>query len=146
MKSMIALILIFFSLSSLANELGLGISIGNPTGLNGKYWLEKTKAIDGGLAWAIGKKTSLSMHSDYLFHKNAAFYFNDIYTLDLYYGLGARMAFSDDIELGIRVPVGLAHRLENAAADVFFEGAPIVDLIARTGLELHLLLGARYYF
>ena len=140
------LVLFLVSFSSWSNDFGLGISLGNPTGLNGKYWLDEKRAVDGGLAWSLGKKTSLSMHSDYLFHKNSAFYFNDDYALDLYYGLGGRMEFSDDIELGVRVPVGLAHRIENAGADVFVEGAPIFDIIGRTGFELHLMLGARYYF
>jgi hypothetical protein len=146
MKSFLALVLVLSSLSAGANEFGLGISLGNPTGLNGKYWLDQKRAVDGGLAWSLGKNSSLSIHSDYLLHKNSAFYFNDDYALDLYYGLGGRMEFSDDIELGVRVPVGLAHRLENAGADLFFEGAPIVDFIGKTGLEIHLLLGGRYYF
>lgn len=146
MKSLLALVLILSSFSCWSNDFGLGLSIGNPTGLNGKYWLDERAAVDGGFALSLGKKSALSMHSDYLLHKNSAFYFNDDYALDMYYGLGGRMEFSDDIELGVRVPVGLAHKLENAGADVFVEGAPIIDIIGRTGLELHLLLGARYYF
>lgn len=131
---------------AVAQEMGLGVMLGNPTGLNGKYWLGDGKAVDGGLAYSLGKHSDLSIHSDYLLHKDAAFYFNDTHPLDLYYGVGGRLEFADDIELGIRVPVGLAHRFSEQSADMFAEVAPIVDLFAKTGLEIHIAVGARYYF
>lgn len=146
MKSIVTILVLLCSLSSWANQKGLGISIGNPTGLNGKYWLDSSKAVDAGMAWSLGKHSDFSLHSDYLLHKDAAFYFNDVHPLDFYYGIGARMEFSDDIELGVRVPLGLTHRFEQESADIFAEVAPIVDLVSKTGLELHLLFGARYYF
>jgi hypothetical protein len=124
----------------------VGISLGNPTGLNGKYWLDSTKAVDGGVAFSLGKHSNFSLHSDYLLHNDAAFYLNDVHPLDLYFGIGGRMEFADDIEIGVRVPVGLAHKFEKESADVFAEVAPIIDFISKTGLELHLLFGARYYF
>jgi len=145
-KYAIIICFIFMGLSAQANEKGLGISIGNPTGLNGKYWLNSSRAVDAGLAWSLGKNQEVSIHSDYLLHKEGAFYFNDIHPLDFYYGVGGRMEFADEIELGVRVPLGIAHRFEAESADVFAEVAPIVDLIGKTGLELHLIFGGRYYF
>ena len=130
----------------MANEKGIGISLGNPTGLNGKYWLDSSRAVDAGLAWSMGKGQDFSLHSDYLLQKEAAFYFNDIHPLDFYYGIGGRMEFADEIELGVRIPFGLAHRLQAESADVFGEVAPIFDLVGRTGLEMHLVIGGRYYF
>ena len=129
-----------------ANELGVGVMLGVPTGLNGKYWLNGERAIDGGLAYSLGKNSDLNIHSDYLFHKKAAFYFDEVHPLDLYYGVGGRIEFDDDIELGVRIPVGVAHRFSEHPVDIFGEVAPIVELIPKTGLELHLAVGARYYF
>lgn len=147
MKLVLSLFVLLFSFTALAaNQMGLGVSLGNPTGLNGKYWLNGETAVDGGLAFSIGKNTDVSIHSDYLLHKEGAFFFNDVHPLDLYYGLGGRMEFADDIEIGVRIPVGLAHRVENHSADVFAEVAPIIDFITNTGLELHILAGGRYYF
>ena len=146
MKSVIVIILFIISLPSWANKKGIGLSIGNPTGFNGKYWVDDKVAIDGGLAFSLGRHTELSIHSDYLLHKKSAFYFNNVHSLDLYYGLGGRMEFSDDIEIGVRVPVGLVYLVEAHSADIFSEIAPIVDFISRTGLEIHLLFGGRYYF
>jgi len=148
MKSFIILLIFLASLTaqSAENEFGLGAMLGNPTGLNGKYWLKDNVAVDGGLAMSIGRKARLSIHSDYLFQKDAAFYFNDVNPLDLYFGIGARMEFDDDIEIGVRIPVGLAHRFTEQPSDVFAEVAPIIDFIGRTGLEMHIAVGARYYF
>ena len=146
MKYIFLVGLMALSFQAYSNQLGLGISLGNPTGLNGKYWLDKKSAIDGGLAMSIGKNSDLSIHSDYLFHKHGALYFNDVHALDLYYGIGGRMEFSDDIDLGLRIPVGLAHTIDNQPADIFAEVAPIFDFLSNSSLELHLLFGARYYF
>jgi hypothetical protein len=147
MKILNVLTLLVLSLPTFASgQMGLGVMLGNPTGLNGKYWLDNNRAVDAGLAYSFGKNSDLSLHSDYLFHKDEAFYLNDTHPLDLYYGIGGRMEFADDIEIGVRVPVGLAHKVNGGAADVFGEVAPIVDLFTKTGLELHFAIGARYYF
>ena len=146
MKLIVCLFLMLFNLSAFANQLGLGVSLGNPTGLNGKYWLDEKTAVDGGIGMSIGKNTDVSIHSDYLIHQEGAFFFNDVHPLDLYYGLGARMEFEDDINLGVRIPVGLAHRVENKTADVFGEIAPVIDFITTSGVEIHFLFGGRYYF
>ena len=124
----------------------MGLMLGNPTGLNGKYWLPDNKAIDAGLGMSFGKNTDLSIHSDYLLHQDGALYFNDVHALDLYFGVGGRIEFADDIELGVRVPVGVAHKLPEQKADLFAEVAPILDLLGRQGLELNLAVGARFYF
>lgn len=146
MKVLVLFVILISSLPALANKKGVGAILGNPTGLNGKYWLDNKTAIDGGGGFSFGNHTDFSLYSDYLYHRDGAFYFNDVYSLDLYYGVGGRMEFSDDIELGVRLPVGLAHMLEVKEADVFAEIAPVVDFIGKTGLEINLGFGARYYF
>jgi hypothetical protein len=134
------------ALAAYAQKTGVGVSLGNPTGLSAKRWLSSTRAVDAGAGFSYGNHTNFSLHSDYLLHNQSAFYLNDVHALDLYYGIGARMEFADDIEIGVRVPVGLAHQMEDAKADIFAEVAPVVDFISRTGVELHLLFGSRYYF
>ena len=144
--SILAFFLVTTTVFAAAGEKGVGFMLGNPTGLNGKLWLDETHAVDGGFALSLGKNTNLSIHSDYLFHNDAAFYLNDVHALDLFYGIGGRMEFGDDLELGVRVPVGLAHRLKDPNADVFAEVAPIIDFVGHTGLEISFAIGGRYYF
>ena len=148
MKKYLIVPCLMLSLSSLAadGKLGVGFMVGNPTGLNGKYWLDGNKAIDGAFAVSLGKHADVQAHSDYLMHEEGKFFLNDVHALDLYYGIGGRMEFADDIEIGVRAPVGLAHKLKDRPADVFGEVAPIVDFIGKTGVELSLAVGGRYYF
>ncbi len=141
------LIVITFSLNSwAAGKRALGLMLGNPTGISGKYELGANRAVDAGVGLSFGRHTNASIHSDYLLHKEGVLFFKDVHALDLYYGIGGRMEFADTIELGARVPIGLLHQLEGRPAEVFGEVAPVIDLIGRQGTELHLLFGARYYF
>jgi hypothetical protein len=146
MKTILSLLLLLASFSATAQRTGLGVALGNPVGLSAKRWFDETTAVDAGVGMSFGKKSNFSIHSDYLLHRSSAYYLNDQNPLDLYYGIGGRMEFADDIELGVRLPVGLAHTVEDRNADMFAELAPIIDFVSRTGLELHLLAGARYYF
>lgn len=143
---LIACVVLSSSVFAAAGEKGLGVMIGNPIGLNGKMWLDNGHAVDGGLGLSLGKHTNLSFHSDYLLQNDGAFFFNDVHSLDLYYGVGGRMEFGDDLEIGLRVPVGLVHKMSDQNADVFAEVAPIIDFIGRTGLEMSFGVGGRYYF
>jgi len=145
MKNLLLVIMFLVTSSSFART-GIGAMFGNPTGLNVKHWLGGNQAIDGGFGLTLGGGSHGSLHSDYLLHKNDAFYFNDSEPLDLYYGIGGRMKFADDIELGVRLPVGLVHTVSSTEADVFGEIAPVVDFIGRVGLDINLAIGARYYF
>lgn len=144
----IALLFLFSSFSAFAldNKLGAGMMIGNPTGVNAKYWLDENKAVDAGLGLSFGRKTEMSLHSDFLLHSKGALFYNDVHPLDLYYGIGARIEFSEGLEMGARLPVGLTHFIEERNADVFAEVAPIIDIISKIGVEFHFAFGARYYF
>ncbi len=146
MKTIFLLLLILVSPLALAERTGLGIAMGSPLGISAKRWLGESTAVDAGLGMSIGRRSHLSVHSDYLFHRLSDYYLNEEHPLDLYYGIGGRMKFADDIQIGVRFPVGLAHMVKDRDADLFFEAAPVIDFISRTGLDLNLLLGARYYF
>jgi hypothetical protein len=148
MKYFIFVLLIFLPVLGYGQEGrgAVGLMLGNPTGLNGKYWQSDDRAIDAGLGFSVGKNSDFSLHSDYLFHQKDALYINDVHPLDLYFGLGGRMEFAGDIEIGVRLPVGVVREFSSYQADVFLEAAPIVDVLTKFGVEIHLLLGSRYYF
>src|ERR1044072_6222397 len=106
MRFIQVLVLFLFCTSVMAaGEKGIGAMIGNPTGINGKFWLTKSTAVDGGIAFSLGNHSRFSLHSDYLFHNEGALIFNDEHPLDVFYGIGGRMKFADDIQLGVRLPV-----------------------------------------
>ncbi len=147
MKITILLLIVLISNYSFASEKKfIGFLLGNPTGLSGKYWLDDTKAIDAAAGFSVGKENPFTLHSDYLFHRPESFYFDNDYPLDFFYGIGGRMKFSDDINLGVRFPVGLIYRVNEKNAEIFSELAPVLDIFSRFGLNLNLGIGARYYF
>jgi len=66
---------------------GLGIILGEPTGLTAKKWLSTDTALDFAAAWSFGGEDSITLHADFLQHK-----FNLIKiesgSLPVYYGIG----------------------------------------------------------
>lgn len=125
---------------------GIGLMLGEPTGITYKNWTSDRNAFDLGLAWSFGRHDDLSIHADYLWHKFDLFNEVDKGQMLLYYGIGGRLIAGDNAALGARVPVGLNYLVENAPVGIFFEIAPIVDLAPDTELEGSIILGGRYYF
>ena len=124
---------------------GLGLILGSPTGLSWKLWMRNNKAIDGAVAWSIGEDSKLYLQSDYLWHRFDAF---DVEQdkVALYYGVGGRIRFEDDINLGIRIPIGIDYIFINSPFDIFIEIAPILNLTPSTSINLNGGIGARFFF
>ncbi|MBX7151498.1 hypothetical protein K1X84_07645 [bacterium] len=153
-NSSIVIILLITAIGVHAQDkgFGLGVIIGEPTGLNGKYWLTQNTALDFSAAWSFvdggrkgDDKDAVQLHSDYLIH-----HFNlipvDKGRLPLYYGIGARIVLSDKTGFGARIPVGLDYHFQNAPVDIFFEIVPVLDLIPSTDFDLNGAIGVRFWF
>ncbi len=142
------------------NSLGLGIILGEPTGISIKLWLSEKSAVDGSIAWSLIENSHLHLHGDYLWHNY------DITgvrkgKLPIYYGIGARIRFDhkpehvvhgrihsskDETRFGMRGVLGLEYLFTTAPFDLFFEFAPIMDLIPGSDFSLNAALGFRYFF
>jgi len=148
----IAILVLSFASPSYAQEaatastgkggFGLGIIVGNPTGVSFKKWVGANKAIDGAAAWKFSGDGYLQVHADLLFHN---FKWIDA-RWPVYYGVGAVIGIGDDFLLGARVPIGISHLFESAPFDVFLEVVPRLDLIPDTDFDLDAAIGFRYYF
>lgn len=144
-------LLITFSGARAAEEgdAGLGIILGEPTGLTGKLWLGTDSAVSGAVAWSFADNTRLHVHADWLRHNwvvlKRAF---DVQQgeLPLYYGIGSRLRFDDDARVGVRFVIGVDYIFEQAPFDIFFEIAPVMDIIPETSLNGNAALGARIWF
>ena len=126
--------------------LGLGIIIGEPTGLSGKYWLNTNNALDFGLAYSFVRKNSaVSLHADYLYH--AFDVIKSDYRFPVYYGFGARLRLvdGDDNALGARGVIGVVWLSDKLPIDVFLELVPVFNLFPSTSLNLDMGFGARFY-
>lgn len=125
---------------------GLGIIVGEPTGISAKYWLSSQNALDFGLGYSFVRKGRLHFHMDYLFHHQNIFQAEENFAL--YYGPGFRLRTveGDDARLGARFGVGLVWLPRNAPVDVFVEIAPILDIIPATRFQVNAGLGFRFFF
>ncbi len=137
-----------FSITSFSQSrgFGLGIILGEPTGISAKYWTGSTTALDFGLGYSFEKNSRMHLHADYLFHVNNLFQTSE--NIALYYGPGARLRLVDvgDSRLGFRFDVGLVWIPKNAPIDVFIEVAPLLDIIPETDFSFNGGLGVRFFF
>jgi hypothetical protein len=132
--------------------IGIGIIVGEPTGLSAKAWTGGITAFDFAAAWSFSHGSALHLHGDFLLHRFDLIQV-DPGTLPLYYGIGARLKFRDesggdneDARFGMRIPVGLAYLFDDAPLDVFVEVVPLLDLAPDTEFTLNASIGIRYFF
>lgn len=126
------------------NNFGIGVIIGEPTGLSVKSWNADKTAFNIGAAWSLTEREALHLHADFLLHS----WFDDVDTgrLAFYYGIGGRIIFADDTQVGVRVPLGLNYILPKVPFDLFAEVAPILDLTPTLEFAGNGGAGIRYYF
>ncbi|MFH1687401.1 MAG: hypothetical protein ABIE70_07755 [bacterium] len=129
-------------------SVGLGVIIGEPTGISFKGWLGSKSAIDAAVAWSFEKHARLHIHADYLLHT-----FNLIPVekgrLPMYYGIGGRFTFREDDHddlIGIRFPIGLEYLFDELPLDIFLELVPVLDLAPKTEVDFNGAIGIRYVF
>jgi len=52
-----------------SGDFGLGVILGEPTGLSAKVFQGNNRAFALGAAWSFGNEASLHLHADYLIHR-----------------------------------------------------------------------------
>lgn len=124
---------------------GLGIILGEPTGISFKHWTGHNTALAGAAAWAFGRQNAFHLHLDYIFH-NFRLIKAERHTIPFYYGIGLRFKDERKDRLGVRFPLGIIYMFDNAPIDIFLEIVPIFDFVPRTELSINAGIGARYYF
>jgi len=137
---------------------GLGVIIGQPTGISAKLWTSSVNAFDFGLGWSIGGArigksaeyysggNRVHFHMDYLWHSFEAIRSSERFPL--YYGIGGRVNGGGgyDGSLAVRGVIGIAWFPHNTPVDVFLELAPSLQLAPSTGFGIDAGIGARYFF
>ena len=148
---------------------GLGIILGNPSGLSAKIpaGANSINAILGYNSYRDGWRDcdgpgnnnncynngdgSLYLGADYIFYN-----YNLIRVskgrLPLYYGPGLNATFwdapsgEDGIRVGIRIAVGLEYQFASAPFDIFFEIAPGINVVPNTSGYVMAGIGTRFFF
>ena len=126
-----------------AKKAGVGIILGDPTGLSFKLWQNQRFAIDIAAAWSFINENRLHLHADYLVHN-----YDSLRDYDLiwYYGLGVRVRLENPSWIGVRGPFGITHLIKGSPLDLFLELVPILNLAPATDFDLNAGLGIRFYF
>ena len=131
---------------------GIGIILGEPTGISAKLYLQDDQAIQAGLGFAfIGD--GIHLHVDYVFHP-WILQTRDSFVLPVYIGPGVRLINREKgrdnnaFAIGVRGVVGLLFDFKNVPLDAFVEVAGLIEIEFDDGLglDINAAAGARYYF
>jgi hypothetical protein len=141
---------------------GLGLELGAPTGIVGKYFLSADRAFDFGVGdiYNYFDRFGLHIYADYLWHP-VSLVQTEAFELPLYVGLGARFwdfedrrtagAFDNAFAVGVRAPIGVAFDFNNVPLDVFVQVVPVLDFFSGYArhsvyLDFDVSFGIRYWF
>ena len=127
-------------------SVGVGIVVGDPTGLSMKFRLSRENALDTALAWSLSDDNDLHVRADYIWHRYDVIEVKKG-RLPLFFGVGGRIEFRDvaDDRVGIRFPVGLDYYFSGAPFDVFVELAPVLDVAPDTDFDIEGAIGGRFW-
>jgi hypothetical protein len=135
--------------------IGVGIILGEPTGITAKLYLKDDVAIQGAVGSAfIGG--GLQLHADYVFHPYIL-QTRPSFVLPVYFGPGVRLidysngrGENSSFALGLRGVGGLLFDFNDVPLDAFVEVAAVLEYEFKDGrgtaLRLNAGAGVRYYF
>ena len=133
--------------------LGVGIILGEPTGISARLYLKDDQAIQAAIG-ASFVANGIQADTDYVFHP-VILEDRDTFVLPLYVGPGVRFIDysggsngSSHFAAGLRAVGGMLFDFKNVPLDAFIEVAGIFEYDFKTGAGAGLNLGAgvRYYF
>jgi len=135
--------------------LGVGIILGEPTGITAKLYLKDDQAIQAA-AGAAFVANGLQIDGDYVFHP-WILQDQDTFVLPVYLGPGVRFIDysggsngSSHFAAGLRAVGGMLFDFKNVPLDAFIEIAGVLEYDFKSGngvaLGLNLGAGVRYYF
>lgn len=140
-------------------ELGVGIILGEPTGLSAKYWKTKNQAFDAALAYSFDD--FFMVYADYLLHFPSLLSGSKGVARELmpFLGIGGvisvglsgngndgNLSNDDDFAVGIRIPLGIEWLPSGTPLGISLEIAPGLSVIPSTDGFLQGGLALRYYF
>ncbi len=126
---------------------GVGIIIGEPTGISLKSWTGSNTAIDGALAYSFADSKHFYVHANFLRHNSTHFEKTQI---PWYWGFGANIRYrekaDDSVKLAGRIPLGINYMFEEFPSEVFLEVSPALDVVPAIDFSFGAAIGFRIYF
>lgn len=134
--------------------LGVGIILGEPTGISAKLYLKDDQALQAALGFAF-YGGGIHVHVDYVFHP-LILQDKPSFVLPVYVGPGIRVIDyrngrdSSFFAVGLRGVVGLLFDFKEVPLDAFIEVGGVLEYGFKdgegAGIALNIGAGARYYF
>jgi hypothetical protein len=142
---------------------GLGLTLGDPTGISGKYWFSRVHTVDFALGWGFFPYNGAALYGDYLYNAlNILPHGGPGFDLLFYLGVGGKIGawnhHWDDANhhhydeygfgLGLRIPFGITMLFSKAPFDLFLELVPCIEFIGPDPVwfDFDFAFGGRFYF
>jgi len=135
--------------------IGLGVVLGEPTGLTAKWWIERDWAFDVGVSYSFFSHLHIMTNSLWHFDNAMSKIHPSLEDLSAYFGAGTglRISAKDNPRSGdargnlyIRVPMGIEYLPRRPRIGPFIEVAPGIALVPKVFAVIQGGLGIRYYF
>jgi hypothetical protein len=120
------------------SEFGLGIVLGEPSGLNAQWFWGPKSSVDVTAAWSFNNW--FMTVADYQIYN----YIGDApMEWRWYYGLGAYLALPENENgiFGARIPLGIKYHFPHSQLDAWGEVAPALEIVPDTKAQLQGGLG-----
>jgi len=141
-------------------KFGLGLELGAPFGLNGKYFLTDSTAFNFGIGDLYDNYyrdgDGIHLYFDHLWHP-VSITNQPAFQMPFFVGVGVRLwdlndrnNVDDGFALGVRVPIGIAFDFNKVPLDIWIQLTFVADVFFdyrdRFGPHLEGSIGIRYWF
>ena len=125
---------------------GIGVIVGQPTGLTMEFELSEHTALDAAFGWDLFDDRRLYAHLEFLYFL-PTLVDADTVSLALYLGVGGFIVDRPDrVGLGVRAPIGLSLEFKAVPIEIFGEVALHLLLAPDVDADPGAAIGVRYYF
>jgi len=142
LQAVLVALLLGNTLYAQKSGLGLGVVVGEPTGISARYWAAETHAFDAAFAWSLS-------HNAIYGQVDYAVEFTQLkvesISLPIYGGPGVGVGVANNPWIGVRFKAGIMHQFTTYPLDLFLEIAPSLGLLPDVGFGVGGGLGMRYY-
>jgi len=136
-------------------KIGVGIQVGDPTGLTAKYFTKRTRAFNLGVSYSFTEFIVVYLDHQWVFWGSLRKHGKELRNLHPYlgFGVGATFATEADPDAGdskatgfVRIPFGVEWRNYSPDIGIFAELAPGINVAPKIFGILQGGVGIRFYF
>jgi len=123
---------------------GVGIGVGDPTGLSFALRTERLLTVSSMIGWDF-RQQEFHIHADNQFPLAEIQPPESVLAMTFYSGIGGTVDFGDDAGIGVRVPFVAALSFDKPM-EIFIELVPVMGVFPAMELSLQATMGVRGWF